>query len=125
MQSVTSNAVYNALGSWVLIHQETGFIIWGLTINNRRFIWFHFSSYSSSVIQDGTVVYTVTNTNYKPTRLVRGIIIADIYSGATFRGRAIMDVDYQLDGRVQLWTALNTFGLSTGYLHGDIFVPID
>lgn len=125
MQSVSSSAVYNALGRWSLLYEESGFFVWGLTSNGRRYVWIHFNSKSYSTIQDGSVVYTLTNANYLPARIVRGLIIGDIYSGGTFRGRATVDLDFMTDGRMVLWIVQNPYGVTTGYLHGDIFVPID
>jgi hypothetical protein len=117
------------LGNWITIYDDTAgeqkFFVKGLIVNGRKFLWAYWDNVSYNSIANGTTYYTVTDNRFKHTLRHRGLIIGDMYNGSSFLGRATIDVDYQTDGRFQFWIVQSPTSLTTGKLHGDIFVPID
>ena len=127
MQSVTSNAVAEAIGEWKKILDID--VTYGSFIryknSNPPELHIHLNDLRITNASIGAVIATIPR-DYRPTSVIRGLVDVDLFNTGWARtGRTITDVDITPNGSVNIYPALiNQPSGSIGncILYGDIFV---
>ena len=119
MQSVTSNAVAQAFGNWITIHNfDSNNYVECKQLYNDKILHFHFTGYTIQGLIIGTSIGTISN-DYRPTDTVRFLIDIDLYDVYGYQsGRIPMNVDYRVDGNLYLYPIIQN--QSSGQLSGSV-----
>ena len=128
MQSVTSNAVYNAIGmaDWTRLNTLNSYCyIEGAIIANKKILHLHLQRYKeNSSITIGEILAKVTNSTYIPTETKRAIGCVDMPSG-----RYPLGIDLRVTGELALYPMLadqytGSIGTIVG-LYSDCFYVVN
>jgi hypothetical protein len=126
MQSVTSNAVYNAIGQWetvaVLGNNGTSFIK-GLSTPNGKYLYIRLNGLSGGTYNNGDVLFTIPD-GWRPVNdPTRCIVLVD-----TVTDRITAGLDIHTNGNVNVYfhghTPFYGQSVTVSGFYGDIFLFI-
>jgi hypothetical protein len=105
MQSVTSNAVAQAMGEWQLLSDYSYgglFRLYGKNTTKGKYLWFHLHAYAQfTTVTIGDILCTVSSDWVNPNETRRCIIMADLPNG-----RIPADIDINPNGYCNIYYAL-------------------